>query len=188
MFKIIAVGIMSAILYVGITSFDSLINLKVDVINETEQGFERPLGVVSAEETQVSTEQVPPTAQELKQVAEIFFQELIQRTNDEGLVLKYDNKLELKHHLTELASLHVVSYYVDGLYEEQQGKLFIIPMDSPPWLEQENPAELFKVSDDEYILSQTNNSELHGNYKITISFKQMDGHWLITNVQIGKAI
>jgi hypothetical protein len=225
MYRIIVVGIISIILYVGITSFDSLINLKVEDRNQTDSVLSTGMGIANAEENQLSSsslekeqvnsideESTPkvtantptnntkankkeptetnkiPTVKELKQVAAIFFEELIQPTDDHYRVLDFNNKYVLQEHLMELASLHVVSYYINGLYEEQEGELYIIPMDSPPWIEESNPADLTKVNADEYILTQTNESDLHGHYKITISFKYIKNNWIITNVQVGQAI
>jgi hypothetical protein len=133
--------------------------------------------VESKEEHQSET---GPNAEKL---AGLFIQQLKQPVDDNYKVLHHQTKNDLIDHLSQYASRDIAQYYVDGLFEEKDGELYIIPTELPPWLIDDKSYELKQVDRQTYRLTQENNSDLYGSYKIEMIFKK-EQNWIIDQVEV----
>ncbi|WLD92464.1 hypothetical protein [Alkalihalobacillus sp. AL-G] len=124
-----------------------------------------------------------PTKGDFLQIADHFMDEIVQPADDEYKVMTFTTKQQLVEYLSQYSSPEIARYYVDGLYEEKNGELYIIPTELPPWIIMGEPADLTEVSEENYTLTQINKSDLYGNYKINLTFKEQDGKWKINDVE-----
>jgi transcription-repair coupling factor (superfamily II helicase) len=213
MYRIVATAIIVFILFIGFASYSSLFNIQFDDTDQTTAKNEKEVELYNTEEMVLNSEldgQVKneeenteldhsdqsetiknstnennsSTADELKGVAEKFFEEMIQPTDDQYKVINFSSKQKLVEYLEKYASTDLVSYYVDGLYEEKNGNLYIIPMDGPPWINQDKPIEFIEEDAENYALEQINDSGLYGTYKIRFDFQGIQGEWIITDVTV----
>ncbi|MCM3718028.1 hypothetical protein [Fictibacillus phosphorivorans] len=136
---------------------------------------------VNAEEKKARGEEIPEFSEDLaKKNANLFMEALKQETDENYKVINYSSKEELISHLTNYVSEDIVAYYTDGLFEERESSLYIIPTELPPWLEEEKPVNIKQLSDKSFRVYQKNSSELYGIYEITLGYEYIDGKWIIT--------
>ncbi|MCF6408877.1 hypothetical protein [Pseudalkalibacillus salsuginis] len=125
-----------------------------------------------------------PNKSDFVQIAETFMQEVVQPTDVNYKVSDFDTKQGLVRYLNQYVSEKVAKYYVDGLYQEEQDGLYIIPTELPPWIEKGNPSTLKKVDENHYQLEQNNSSDLYGDYFIQLNFKKNGDNWIIESVNV----
>jgi hypothetical protein len=118
----------------------------------------------------------------VEQLASQFMKQLIQKTDEYYRVENFETKDQLINSFQEIASIEVASKYVNYYYYEEDGSLYIVPTETPPWFEQGNSYTLMEVTKGHYRLSQRNFSEIHGNYIIHIDYKYENGKWRINDV------
>lgn len=106
------------------------------------------------------------------------------RTTDEGKVVKFDSKDELIEHLSELSTEEIATMLVNDLFEERDNGLYIIPKDYPPFLLPTKTYTLEKQSEGKYQLIQKNNTEIHGEYKLTVTLEYKEGNYIISDYQV----
>ncbi|WNB93059.1 hypothetical protein [Bacillus sp. NEB1478] len=136
-------------------------------------------------ETATQDEQVPAFNESTaKENAALFMEALKQESDENYKVINYSTKEEYITYLKNYVSDNLAEYYTNGLYEEREGSLYIIPTELPPWLEQEQPVDIKQLSDTSYRVYQKNSSELYGAYKITLGYEYMDGKWIITYASV----
>lgn len=136
---------------------------------------------VNAEEKKTGEKKIPEFNEELaKKNASLFMEALKQETDDNYKVINYSSKDELITYLTNYVSEDIAAYYTDGLFEEKESSLYIIPTELPPWLEEEEPVNIKQLSDTSYRVYQKNSSDLYGIYEITLGYEYIDGKWIIT--------
>lgn len=136
---------------------------------------------VVAEENQNEKEKVPQFNEDIaKKNAGLFMESLKQDIDENYRVINYSSKEELISHLKNYVSEDIAEYYTNGLFEEKESSLYIIPTELPPWLEEEQPVDIKQLSDTSYRVYQKNTSDLYGTYEITLGYEYVDGKWLIT--------
>ncbi|MCK6258144.1 hypothetical protein LCY76_16325 [Fictibacillus sp. KIGAM418] len=135
---------------------------------------------VSFIEQRALAEETTASKPDAKLLSQEFIHKLTPEVDDQYKVKGYSSKEELIRNLSHIASKKVASDYVNGMFEEKNGKLYIIPTDLPPWVEKDKPYELKKLSDTSYHLIQKNKSDLYGEYSITLGFEKVNSHWVIT--------
>ncbi|MDN4072510.1 hypothetical protein [Fictibacillus terranigra] len=135
------------------------------------------------EQRAVAEETAAPKPDALK-LSQEFIQKLTPQVDEQYRVKEYSSKEELIRNLSSIASKKIASDYVNGMFEERSGKLYIIPTDLPPWVEKDKPYELKKLSGTSYHLIQKNKSDLYGEYSITLGFEKVNSHWVITFASI----
>ncbi|MFC7373282.1 hypothetical protein ACFQPF_16705 [Fictibacillus iocasae] len=113
-----------------------------------------------------------------------FMNRLKQETDENYKVLKYNRKSELVNELSEISSKKVAEYYVNGLYQEKGGSLYVIPTELPPWFEQGKEFEMSKINEDSYHMSQKVNNDLYGSYEITAGAERINNQWKITFLNV----
>jgi hypothetical protein len=135
---------------------------------------------VTAEEVK-EEQKIPAFTEDMaKTKANRFMEALKQETDENYKVLNYSTKEELITYLTNFVSKDIAAYYTDGLFEEKESSLYIIPTELPPWLEENEPVDIKQLSDTSYRVHQKNTSDLYGTYEITLGYEYIEGKWIIT--------
>lgn len=99
-------------------------------------------------------------------------------------VKNFTSKQELIHHLGEIAEIEYAKQLVDEFYEEKDGELYVIPRGGRPFVLDDKPYETIPVSDNEIIVKQEMEDELHGHYIIEVTFVFDGEKWKIKNDNI----
>jgi len=134
---------------------------------------------VTAEESK--EQQVPALTEDTaKKQANLFMKALKQETDENYRVLNYSTKEEYMTYLRNFVSEELAAYYTEGLFEERESSLYIIPTELPPWLEENEPVNIKQLSDTSYRVYQKNTSDLYGTYEITLGYEYVGGKWIIT--------
>jgi hypothetical protein len=135
---------------------------------------------VNAEEKSKNQE-IPEFTEDIaKDNAALFMDALKQEIDDEYKVVNFSSKQELITHLKNYVSEDIAVYYTEGLFEEKESSLYIIPTELPPWLEEDQSVDIKQLTDKSYRVYQKNTSDLYGTYEITLGYEYIDGKWLIT--------
>ncbi|MBM7554774.1 hypothetical protein [Thalassobacillus pellis] len=111
-----------------------------------------------------------------------FMEQLVQKTDENFRVLKYDSKEALVESFTPFATKQVAKKYIDFYYKEKESGLYILPTETPPWFVNDVPYDTISIDDKHKRIVQTNDSELYGKYTVTIDL-EYDGKWRITEVK-----
>jgi hypothetical protein len=136
---------------------------------------------VEAEEANTQQEKTPVFNEKIaKENAFHFIEALKQETDDNYKVINYSSKEEFITYLKNYVSENLAVYYTDGLFEEKESSLYIIPTELPPWLQEDQTVDIKQLSDTSYRVYQKNSSELYGSYEITLGYEYIDGKWIIT--------
>ncbi len=94
-------------------------------------------------------------------------------------VRDFDDKESLVDYLQNYMSEGLALQYTDLYYEERDGDLYLIPMDGPILIIEEEPVIITELDDGRYELTQTVDSEFIGLYTLRITYEQRDGDWII---------
>jgi hypothetical protein len=170
-----------ALCFVVMLSFLLVPNIPDQVLEDPSKKDKTIAQPVNAEENKAGEKKIPEFNEDLaKKNASLFIEALKQETDENYKVLNYSTKDELITYLTNYVSENIAAYYTDGLFEEKESSLYIIPTELPPWLEEEEPVNIKQLSDTSYRVYQKNSSDLYGIYKITLGYEYIDGKWIIT--------
>ncbi|MFC0187785.1 hypothetical protein ACFFJY_05760 [Fictibacillus aquaticus] len=140
--------------------------------------------MVLGEKTAVAEDTPKNTQLNPEVLAAEFMNRLKQKTDENYKVLRFKNKSGLIHYISEVSSPKVAAYYVNGLYEEKDGALYVIPTELPPWFEEGKPFETVKINENSYHIVQKNSSDLYGSYEITLGAEKKKDKWIITFVHV----
>ncbi|TLS39019.1 hypothetical protein [Pseudalkalibacillus caeni] len=121
---------------------------------------------------------------DVEKVTSEFKNEVVQEIDNNYKVINYSNKDELVEHLEQWSSNKLATEIVDVYYQEQNGKLYVVPTELFPWITEDKPYELIKEGTYTYTVKQTNQTDLYGKYTILIQLKYTDGKWKIDNFNI----
>ncbi|EIT85544.1 hypothetical protein A374_09913 [Fictibacillus macauensis ZFHKF-1] len=131
--------------------------------------------------TQKRVESKSPNVEKL---AATFLKDLQPKSDSHNKVLHYTTKRAVVHHMNRVATKSVASRYVNALFTEKHGKLYVVPQDLPPWFQKGHHYSVEKASKQRYKVIQHNKNELYGKYSITLSFAKVNSHWVITSVHV----
>lgn len=106
------------------------------------------------------------------------------RTTDDGKVMKFDSKEELITHVSEIAKQDLANKLVSDLFENRDEGLYIIPKDYPPFLIPSKNYSFEQVEEGKYQLIQKNSTEIHGEYKLTITYELIEDSYKITDYKL----
>ncbi|TMN21817.1 hypothetical protein [Lentibacillus cibarius] len=120
-----------------------------------------------------------PNKPSVEKMTHTFRNLLIQETDKEDRVKKYDSKSELVQALTEVTTKDLAQVYVEEYYDEKDGKLYLEPKDAPAWINTKQPYQTKRVDSHTYRVIQEVKSELYGHYRLTVTFKFQENHWVI---------
>ncbi|MDZ7836710.1 MAG: hypothetical protein U5N58_01540 [Actinomycetota bacterium] len=118
----------------------------------------------------------------IEYLIEEFEARLIQEVEEDYKVKKFNSKQELVNHLSEITTERLAYQYVQEFYQEQEGKLYIIPRDGPMWIDTSIPYRSQKISEDKYLVVQENENMLWGNYRVEVTLKQITNQWIISDI------
>ncbi|MUV39254.1 hypothetical protein JNUCC1_03127 [Lentibacillus sp. JNUCC-1] len=117
----------------------------------------------------------------VKQIINEFMDKIVQDIDKDNKVTDFDTKKALLNDFETIASRDVAEPYVDYFFNEDQNGLYIVPTETPPWFEPEEPYELERMTDHKVLVTQQNNSVFYGSYTMEIELTY-DENWKITHV------
>ncbi|RCW66913.1 hypothetical protein [Saliterribacillus persicus] len=129
----------------------------------------------------LAEEKTELTHEEIVSLTDQFMDHLVQDTNESYKVTQYKTKDELIQSFSDIATQNAVQPYIDFYYEEKEDGLYIIPTSTPPWFINDQEYEIIEVDEETKKVVQSNQSEMYGDYQISIEFIYEDG-WKISKV------
>ncbi|MFO7941610.1 MAG: S-layer homology domain-containing protein, partial [Bacillota bacterium] len=108
------------------------------------------------------------------------------RDEDDPLprVEDFDRMEDVIDHLAEIMNRDLASSYVEDYYEERSGRLYLIPMDGPTLLREDEDFQLRMITPTQYELVQDTSTELVGDYILTIEYRRKDDRWIIFDREV----
>jgi hypothetical protein len=122
------------------------------------------------------------TQEEIVRLTNEFMDILVQETDENYQVKAYLNKASLLEAFNTVTRKEVAKSYVDHYFYEENGALYIIPTETPPWFDKQNEYDVIQLEKNKVLVQQENQSELYGEYGIDIVFTYADQEWKITNI------
>lgn len=119
---------------------------------------------------------------EIVQLTDGFLNTLIQETDKDYRVLKYQDKASIIDAFKHITTEEVVKAYVDYYYYEENGGLYIVPTETPPWFNKQNEYDVVQLEKNKFLVKQENESELYGEYRIEMEFTYTGQDWKITKI------
>ncbi|WP_164667319.1 hypothetical protein [Virgibacillus doumboii] len=107
------------------------------------------------------------------------YENLIMQDPEQLRVVNYDSKQELIKAFSEIMSHDLAVQKVDRFFRETDEELFKNESDGPVTVNFDNAYEITKISDKKYRLTQTQESELTGKIRLTITYQYQDDKWII---------
>ncbi|WP_284141478.1 hypothetical protein [Virgibacillus sp. LDC-1] len=120
--------------------------------------------------------------EELFQLSDQFMNTLVQESDDYYRVLDAQTKEDVILKFAGIATAEVASIYVDYYYREENGELYIVPTELPPWFQKANNYRMVQLNNHSVKVIQENQSDLDGNYHIEMEFTYDEKTWKISNV------
>lgn len=136
----------------------------------------------SESENELLNKETELTKEKLISITDQFMDMLVQETDQSYKVKAYNTKKELLNDFQSVSTIETAKEYVDFYYKEKEEDLYIVPTSRPPWFQNENNYALEQLSKNHVRIVQENESDLHGNYKLTLELKY-DQQWRITKIK-----
>lgn len=111
-----------------------------------------------------------------------FMDTLVADIDENYQLVEYNTIEQLEKAFLRYAKPGVAEPYIDFYFEEKDGAVYIVPTETPPWFVEENEYTLNAISDQKYLLTQTNTIELYGTYTIQIEFELENKEWKISKI------
>ncbi|MBT2217050.1 hypothetical protein F3157_03110 [Virgibacillus dakarensis] len=127
------------------------------------------------------SKQQPITKEEIIAKTNKFMDLLVQDTGNNYKVTNFKTKEALIKAFDQVASKETAEKFIDMYYDEEDDGLYIIPTETPAWLDENNDFNVIQLQKNQVKVVQHSRSALHGVYSIEIEFTYDDG-WRITNV------
>ncbi|WP_121639434.1 hypothetical protein [Virgibacillus sp. Bac330] len=143
-----------------------------DVLKDTAQA------TVNAEATQLTEEKITI-------ITEQFMDILVQPIHRDYRVKKLGSKQDLYEKFSSIATYSVAKPFVEYYYREKSDGLYLRPTSKPAWFLKGEPYEITEQSDNQVIITQTNETTFYGDYTIKFAFS-FDKQWKITNIEYPK--
>jgi hypothetical protein len=122
------------------------------------------------------------TQEEIVRLTDEFMDILVQETDENYQVKAFLNKASLLEAFNRVTRQEVAKSYVDYYFYEENGALYIIPTETPPWFDKQNEYDVIQLEKNKVLVQQENQSELYGEYGIEIKFTFANQEWKITNI------
>ncbi|WP_052345709.1 hypothetical protein [Paucisalibacillus sp. EB02] len=119
---------------------------------------------------------------EIVDITDKFMDMLVQDTDSNDNVKKYNNKASLMKDFENIAAEEVVKPYIDYYYKEENDGLYIIPTETPPWFDKQNEYDVVQLNQNKILVKQNNQSELFGEYGINIEMTFANQEWKVTKI------
>ncbi|WLR50308.1 hypothetical protein LC040_13645 [Bacillus tianshenii] len=120
--------------------------------------------------------------EDIARATQSFIDTLVQNSDENYRVTRYDNKEELLDAFDSIAVEKAVKPYVDYYFQEKNGDLYIKPTELPPWFKPNQSYEIDQIDNTHAKVQQSNETSLYGNYTITIDFLYKNEQWVIQDV------
>ncbi|RBW71388.1 hypothetical protein [Bacillus taeanensis] len=120
----------------------------------------------------------------VEELAKEFINRLVQEVDHNYKVKDFTSKQALIDYMSEIVSEDAAEKVVSFYYKEKKDGLYIVPTELMPWFVEENEYKLERLDHQTYQLKQMNESNLYGNYEITIMFTYEHQHWKIKSFHI----
>lgn len=111
-----------------------------------------------------------------------FMETLVQEIDTTYKVKQMNTKEELYQAFERITTRDVAQVYVDYFYQEKEDGLYILPTETPPWFVEGEDYQKEKIADNTYRITQNNQSDMYGNYVISIEMSYQQGNWIITKI------
>ncbi|GAB2543827.1 hypothetical protein [Gracilibacillus alcaliphilus] len=159
-----------------------LLMFMVFMLSSYELQSPKQEGLVQAGETEAAHHEIPELSdQEIVHLTDTFMDLLVQEVDEQYKVKDVGTKVELMAQFEPYVLSDVVEPFIDFYYTEQEDGLYILPTETPPWFVKDQPYET-KVEDEQVKLIQHNQSPLHGEYTLQLTFQFVDGAWKIADI------
>lgn len=121
------------------------------------------------------------TNKQIFDMTDAFMKKLIQPTDQNYRVLNFKTKAQLVEDFSHIATASGVQPFIDFYYKEKEDGLFIVPTETPPWVDENNDLTI-EQTDQKAVVTQQNENELDSNYQITLTFIKKNKQWLIDQI------
>jgi len=121
------------------------------------------------------------TGRDVKETVRAFMGELIQETDKTGKVVNFKSKEELLARMEMVSDRKAAKPFVEELYTEQDGSLYLNPMAAPPTFNEYESYDMVQLDENRAEVVQHNASALYGSYTIKIEFIH-DAAWKIGKI------
>ncbi|SEQ90573.1 hypothetical protein SAMN05216232_3650 [Virgibacillus subterraneus] len=132
-----------------------------------------------SEDSEVQT--VEPEKPPLEDLDNQYESMVVQEYNEQLEVVNYDTKQELTDAFTEIMSQDLAIQSADQFFRVNNGELFVSESGGPALIDFDTEYNLTKISDKEYELTQTQESEFTGNIRLTVTYQYQEGDWIIAD-------
>lgn len=139
---------------------------------------EEPVEETEPEEEEKITLDEEQAQQVIKDFHDVFMN-VIENANDEGEIIDYHSNEELKDEFINYMSEEQADIFVENYFEENDEKLYVIPMETPFWINEEEEFTFEQVSDLEYEVSQEIENELAGHLRLIYVITLRDEDWIV---------
>ncbi|MDC3418276.1 hypothetical protein [Aquibacillus salsiterrae] len=129
-------------------------------------------------------EKVELTHDELVKITDEFIRLLVQQSDSNNKVINYQSKEMLVEAFKSIATKEVAKPYIDYYFEEKDSGLYIVPTETPPWFEKDQKYEMIDIGNNKVKISQSNQNELYGEYKIELELTYSN-KWRLTSISHG---
>lgn len=119
---------------------------------------------------------------DIVQLTDLFMHTLVQETDKNYRVLEYPDKESIVDAFKHITTEDVVKAYVDYYFFEENGALYLVPTETPPWFDKQNGYDVVQLDKSTFLVKQDNQSELYGEYGIELEFTFLDQEWKITKI------
>lgn len=111
------------------------------------------------------------------------FQKVVSYTNESGKQQEYTTKQGLIEHFKHFMSEEIAQSLVNTYFEERDGGLYVVPMDAPIFLQEDQPYTFTKNDDGTVTITQERNNELYGHLNVEYTLAKRDGFWIVQNIE-----
>ncbi|MDL4841854.1 ribonuclease E domain-containing protein [Aquibacillus rhizosphaerae] len=111
------------------------------------------------------------------------FNKIINNTTDNQMLLEFGTKQDLVEHFKDFMSEDLAQSMTDTYFQEKQDGLYIVPMDAPIFLQEEEPFALSKPDDETATVVQERKNELMGHVKVEYTLTKNNDSWVIDDIK-----
>ncbi|MCZ0703791.1 hypothetical protein J2T56_001998 [Natronobacillus azotifigens] len=124
-------------------------------------------------------------AQTVMTNSEQAFQTLIDDTDENNYLTSFDSEDEVRIHLEDVMSAELTTWMLDTYIEEREEGAFLVPTETPIWLDHDEDFTLRAMSLDHYLIIQERSNELIGNVEMTYhaEWREEDDKWVLTDIE-----
>ncbi|GIO28599.1 hypothetical protein [Ornithinibacillus bavariensis] len=122
------------------------------------------------------------TKEEIIQLTDEFMRLLVQETDQDYQVIEFNNKESLINAFGVVTTETIAREYVNFYFYEENGGLYIVPTDGPPWFNKQNDYDVIQLEHNKVLVKQENQTGLHGDFVIEMEFTFANQEWKITNI------